>query len=114
MHVGTLTFTDVVKGPLVVLEEGMTLNFINSSAAQTNLPAHSDKRQRAARLRAESPRCECKTHPTPPLHPPSLTCHPKHTAQWNDCSALTILTSMESCMTTGLENLLCSVRPEII
>lgn len=38
-----LTVTDVVKGPLVVLEEGVTFDLIHSSAAQSNLPAHINK-----------------------------------------------------------------------
>lgn len=40
--VRTLTVTDVVKGPLVVLEEGVTFDLIHSAAAQANLPAHRD------------------------------------------------------------------------
>lgn len=43
MHMHTLTLSDVVKGPLVVLEERVAFDLIHSSAAQTNLPAHSNR-----------------------------------------------------------------------
>lgn len=39
----TLTFSDVVEGPLVVLEKSMALDVIHSIASQTNFPEHSEK-----------------------------------------------------------------------
>lgn len=35
------TRSDVVKGPLIALEERMAFDLLHSGAAQTNLPAHS-------------------------------------------------------------------------
>lgn len=47
MH--TLTLSDVVKGPLVVLEERVAFDLIHSSTAQTNLPAHSNRTKTVSR-----------------------------------------------------------------
>lgn len=59
----TLTVTDVIKGPLVVPKEGVTFNLVHSRAAQTNLPAHSDRSKQS-----ESPKCEHTTqYSTPPF-----------------------------------------------
>lgn len=60
MHMCTLTLSYVVKGPLVVLEERVALDLIHSSAAQTNLPAHSNRTKTVSRA---SPASTQKTHP---------------------------------------------------
>lgn len=79
-YMDTLTVTDVVKGPLVVLKEGVTFYLVHSGAAQTNLPAHSDRnKQSDGEQVCLSVTVQRSTaHPFPPLHPPSQTCHPKH------------------------------------
>ena len=43
LNLHTLTLSDVVKGPLVVLEERVALYLIHSGATQTNLPAHNNR-----------------------------------------------------------------------
>lgn len=75
----TLTLSYVVKGPLVVLEEWVAFDLIHSSAAQTNLPAHSNRTNKTV-SRASS--VSTKKHPLHP--PPSSVCHPKHTSRWRD------------------------------
>lgn len=57
----TLTLSNVVKGPLVVLEKRVAFDLIHSSAAQTNLPAHSNGTNRTV-SRASSVSTK-KTHP---------------------------------------------------
>lgn len=39
----TLTLSDVVKGPLVILEKSVALNVLHSIASQTNFPEHREK-----------------------------------------------------------------------
>lgn len=39
----TLTLSDVVEGPLVVLEKSVVLDLVHSIASQTNFPEHSEK-----------------------------------------------------------------------
>lgn len=41
----TLTLSDVVEGPLIVLEKSVALDVIHSIASQTNFPEHSEKIQ---------------------------------------------------------------------
>ena len=60
VHVHTLTLSDVVEGPLVVLEEGVALDVIHSGAAETNRPAQSERDQDCERSGA---RPKHKTHP---------------------------------------------------
>lgn len=67
----TLTVTNVVKSPLVVLEEGVMFDLIHFGAAQTNRPAHSGGRETESGV--------AKTHSL--LHTPSQTCHPKHASR---------------------------------
>lgn len=78
MHMYTLTLSDVVKGPLVVLEERVALDLIHSGAAQSNLPAH--------RTKTVSRASSAGTRNTPPPVPSTRRRHqhPKHTGQWSD------------------------------
>lgn len=52
MH--TITFSYVVKGPLVVLEEWMALDLIHSGAAQANLPVYSNRTKTVSRASSAS------------------------------------------------------------
>lgn len=83
-----LTVTDVVKGPLVVLEEGVTFDLIHSGAAQSNLPAHSNKEEAETHWEASCLSENAKHSPPHPAAPPTITnmSSQKHRAQWNDCS----------------------------
>lgn len=71
MH--TLTLSDVVKGPLVVLEEGVAFDLINSSAAKTNLPAHSNRTKQSDC--AEQSLLSMNTKHNIPPPPPTITQH---------------------------------------
>lgn len=78
MHMHTLTLSDVVKGPLLVLEERVALDLIHSGAAQSNLPAHRTETVSRALLSPNT-----KHTPARPLHPPSSSTSQMH-GQWSD------------------------------
>lgn len=82
-YMDTLTVTDVVKGPPVVLKEGVTFYLVHSGAAQTNLPAHSDRNKQSDGEQV----CLSVTQCNAVQHTPFLlsTHHHKHVIQntWN-------------------------------
>lgn len=91
----TLTLSDAVEGPLVVLEKSMLLDVIHSIASQTNFPEHSEKIKPVSGH--SSATHGLATPPMPQLRPPpSSTCHPKHTRAHGDHEGLTDPTSLES------------------
>lgn len=59
-NIYTLTFSDVVEGPLIVLEKTVALDVIHSIASQTNFPEHSEK------MKPVSGSSSAPTQETPP------------------------------------------------
>lgn len=65
MHMHGLTFSDVVKGPLAVLEERVAFDLIHACAAQTNLPAHSNRTKTVSRTSSASTLNTARPSPPP-------------------------------------------------